>query len=81
MALGSGGGAGWNHAYIYANCQAPQVHEGGNFHSSLTKDLQLKWGSVGWEEAGQGGEQGALNIKKSWTFPNSSLPEFYLVIE
>jgi hypothetical protein len=32
-----------------------QVYAGENFHSSLTKDLQLKWGSLGSEETDQGG--------------------------
>jgi hypothetical protein len=29
----------WTHAYTYANSQVPEVYKGGNFHSSLIKDL------------------------------------------
>jgi hypothetical protein len=32
------------HAYTCANSQAPQIHEGRNFHSTLTKDLPVKGG-------------------------------------
>jgi hypothetical protein len=58
MVFGPEGGAGQTHAYTYANSQ---VHEGGNFHSSLTKDLQLKWGSLGSEE--QGAANGRMVLK------------------
>jgi hypothetical protein len=47
---------GQTHAYTYANSQVPQVHEGGNFHYSLTKGLQLKWGSLGSEKMVRKGE-------------------------
>jgi hypothetical protein len=55
VAFGPGGGSGWTHAYSCALVlilRSP-VHAAGNFHSDLTKDLQLKWISGfrgdGWE--------------------------------
>jgi hypothetical protein len=64
------------YAYTCANSPVPQVHKGGNFHCSLAKDLQLKWGSLGSEGTGQGGGTGCCKsgLKKSQIFPNSSLP-------
>jgi hypothetical protein len=55
VAFRLGGGSGQTHANTYANSQVPSILERGNFHSSLTNDLQLKWSFLGSEGMGQGG--------------------------
>jgi hypothetical protein len=61
LAFRPGGGAGQIPAYTCVNSQVPHAHEEGNFHSSLTKGLQLKWSSLGSEVMVREGVQGAVN--------------------
>jgi hypothetical protein len=60
MTFWPGGRSEQTQACTCASSQLLQVHEGGNRHSSLTKDLQLKWSFLDSEGMDQDMGEGAV---------------------